>query len=158
MHFKTDENLHPKAADLLRQNGHDALTVYDQGLRGHGRKRRLQEVHQSLANPPGSRSVQLDLRFLRELGLVATSGRGANARWWLHLVPNDHGDELSAKHVAAFNEEDDGVADVDPKGVIFHSPDCLVMDHPGLPGNALSGAGAKTDATQSGKVEAPDEP
>jgi len=29
-----DENLHEDAADLLRQNGHDALTVYDQGLRG----------------------------------------------------------------------------------------------------------------------------
>jgi len=35
MRFKTDENLHPEAADLFRQNGHDALTVYDQGLRGH---------------------------------------------------------------------------------------------------------------------------
>ena len=35
MQFKTDENLHPDTAELLRQNGHDALTVYDQGLRGH---------------------------------------------------------------------------------------------------------------------------
>ena len=35
MQFKMDENLHPDTAGLLRQHGHDALTVYDQGLGGH---------------------------------------------------------------------------------------------------------------------------
>lgn len=35
MQFKIDENLHSDTADLLRQHGHDALTVFDQGLRGH---------------------------------------------------------------------------------------------------------------------------
>jgi len=35
MRFKVDENLHPDAADLLRSAGHDAMTVFDQGLRGH---------------------------------------------------------------------------------------------------------------------------
>ena len=35
MQFKIDENLHPEVATLLRQHGHDATTVYDQGLRGH---------------------------------------------------------------------------------------------------------------------------
>lgn len=35
MRFKVDENLHPEVADVLRQSGHDALTVYEQGLRGH---------------------------------------------------------------------------------------------------------------------------
>jgi predicted nuclease of predicted toxin-antitoxin system len=35
MQFKVDENLHADVADLLRQHGHDALTVHDQGLRGH---------------------------------------------------------------------------------------------------------------------------
>jgi len=35
MQFKIDENLHSDAADLLSQHGHDALTVFDQGLRGH---------------------------------------------------------------------------------------------------------------------------
>ena len=34
MRFKLDENLHPDAAEMLRQCGHDAQTVYDQGLRG----------------------------------------------------------------------------------------------------------------------------
>ncbi len=34
MRFKIDENLPPEVADLLRQHGHDALTVWDQGLRG----------------------------------------------------------------------------------------------------------------------------
>lgn len=32
--FKVDENLHSDAADLPRDHGHDALTVFDQGLRG----------------------------------------------------------------------------------------------------------------------------
>lgn len=35
MLFKVDENLHTDAAELLRKAGHDALTVFDQGLRGH---------------------------------------------------------------------------------------------------------------------------
>ncbi len=34
MRFKVDENLHDDIAELLRQGGHDALTVLDQGLRG----------------------------------------------------------------------------------------------------------------------------
>ena len=32
MQFKLDENLPPAAADLLRDLGHDVMTVYDQGL------------------------------------------------------------------------------------------------------------------------------
>lgn len=35
MLFKVDENLHSEVAELLRKAGHDALTVFDQGLRGH---------------------------------------------------------------------------------------------------------------------------
>lgn len=35
MLFKVDENLHSEAAELLREAGHDAMTVFDQGLRGH---------------------------------------------------------------------------------------------------------------------------
>jgi predicted nuclease of predicted toxin-antitoxin system len=34
MRFKTDENVHPEAAALLRTAGHEAITVRDQGLRG----------------------------------------------------------------------------------------------------------------------------
>ncbi len=34
MRFKVDESLHVEVADLLRGQGHDALTVFDQGLRG----------------------------------------------------------------------------------------------------------------------------
>jgi len=36
MRFKVDESLHIEVADLLRAQGHDALTVFDQGLRGCG--------------------------------------------------------------------------------------------------------------------------
>jgi predicted nuclease of predicted toxin-antitoxin system len=35
MQFKIDENLHADTAGLLRQHGHDALTVFEQGLRGY---------------------------------------------------------------------------------------------------------------------------
>jgi predicted nuclease of predicted toxin-antitoxin system len=34
MLFKVDENLHEEVADLLRQQGHDAVTVYDQQMQG----------------------------------------------------------------------------------------------------------------------------
>ena len=34
MRIKTDENLHPETAAFLREHGHDALTVWDQDLRG----------------------------------------------------------------------------------------------------------------------------
>jgi predicted nuclease of predicted toxin-antitoxin system len=34
MRFKTDENIHPDLCVLLRENGHDALTAWDQGLKG----------------------------------------------------------------------------------------------------------------------------
>jgi predicted nuclease of predicted toxin-antitoxin system len=35
MLFKVDENLHPDVAEALRQYGHDAMTVFEQGMRGH---------------------------------------------------------------------------------------------------------------------------
>ena len=34
MRFKVDENLHVEIAALLRERGHDALTVSSQGHRG----------------------------------------------------------------------------------------------------------------------------
>jgi Domain of unknown function (DUF5615) len=34
MRFKVDENLHPGAAAFLAEQGHDALSVWDQNLRG----------------------------------------------------------------------------------------------------------------------------
>jgi predicted nuclease of predicted toxin-antitoxin system len=34
MQFKMDENLHPDLAEFFRQHGHDAATVWDEGLRG----------------------------------------------------------------------------------------------------------------------------
>jgi predicted nuclease of predicted toxin-antitoxin system len=35
MRFKIDENLHDDVAEALRAHGHDAQTVFDEGLRGH---------------------------------------------------------------------------------------------------------------------------
>jgi len=34
MQFKIEENLHPDLAEFFRLNGHDAVTVWDEGLRG----------------------------------------------------------------------------------------------------------------------------
>ncbi len=34
MRFKTDENLHPEVAAILNQHGHDAVTIWDEDLRG----------------------------------------------------------------------------------------------------------------------------
>jgi predicted nuclease of predicted toxin-antitoxin system len=34
MNFKLDENLHPDHGEILRERGHDIITVHDQGLRG----------------------------------------------------------------------------------------------------------------------------
>ena len=34
MRFKIDENLHEDVANTLREHGHDARTVFDEGLRG----------------------------------------------------------------------------------------------------------------------------
>ena len=35
MLFKVDENLHEDVALALRKHGHDAETVFDEGLQGH---------------------------------------------------------------------------------------------------------------------------
>jgi hypothetical protein len=43
MRFKVDENLHSDFADLLRQHGHDALTVYEQVMTIAGKPRQPSE-------------------------------------------------------------------------------------------------------------------
>jgi predicted nuclease of predicted toxin-antitoxin system len=58
MHFKVDENLHVEIAALLRDRGHDALTVFDQGLRGRS-DRDLANFTQS----EGRVLISLDLDF-----------------------------------------------------------------------------------------------
>jgi predicted nuclease of predicted toxin-antitoxin system len=35
MLFKIDENLHEEVAELIRSEGHDAVSVFDQHMRGH---------------------------------------------------------------------------------------------------------------------------
>jgi ATP-dependent DNA helicase RecG len=48
-----------------------------------GVKWRFQDIYNRLANRPAERTVQVDLRFLRDLGLVVSGGHGRAARWWL---------------------------------------------------------------------------
>jgi predicted HTH transcriptional regulator len=42
-----------------------------------------QEIHSGLENPPAKRTLLDDLKLLRQLGLVASGGRGVGAKWWL---------------------------------------------------------------------------
>lgn len=58
MQFKIDENLHDEVAGLLRQNGHDAVTVYDQHMQGH-----TDEDIATVCRREGRAIVTLDLDF-----------------------------------------------------------------------------------------------
>lgn len=58
MRFKTDENLHPEAAELLRSRGHDACTVWDQAMRGAGDPRVIEACRLE-----GCALLTLDLDF-----------------------------------------------------------------------------------------------
>lgn len=58
MRFKIDENLHDDVADLLRGHGHDAQTVFEEGLRGHADG----EIAEA-ARREGRAVVTLDLDF-----------------------------------------------------------------------------------------------
>jgi ATP-dependent DNA helicase RecG len=63
--------------ELSERQRHVLLTLSDR------REWRVQEILAQLENPPSLRSLQADLRTMRELRLVQTSGRGRHARWWL---------------------------------------------------------------------------
>jgi predicted nuclease of predicted toxin-antitoxin system len=58
MLFKFDENLQPDAAEMFGKAGHEALTVYHQGLRGHGDDDVAEVCHRE-----GRALVTLDLDF-----------------------------------------------------------------------------------------------
>ena len=58
MRFKVDENLHDDIAEALRSRGHDAVTVYDQKMRGDT-DARLGEV----CRGEGRAIVSFDLDF-----------------------------------------------------------------------------------------------
>lgn len=56
--FKVDESLHVEIADLLRERGYDAVTVFDQGLRGRN-DHDIAELSQS----EGRILISIDLDF-----------------------------------------------------------------------------------------------
>jgi predicted nuclease of predicted toxin-antitoxin system len=58
MLFKTDENIHQEIADLLRHQGHDALRVFNQGMRGYS-----DEKVAAVCRQEGRVLVTLDLDF-----------------------------------------------------------------------------------------------
>jgi predicted nuclease of predicted toxin-antitoxin system len=59
MRFKVDESLHVEIADLLRERGHDALTVFDQEARG-----RSDRDIADLSRTEGRVLISLDLDFI----------------------------------------------------------------------------------------------
>lgn len=58
MLLKIDENLHAEAAELLRQHGHDAITVHEQGLQG-----RTDNTVATVCRQENRAVVTLDLDF-----------------------------------------------------------------------------------------------
>ena len=56
--FKIDENLPPGVAEVLRDNGHDVMTVSSQGLRGAGDEHLIHICHEE-----GRAIVTLDVGF-----------------------------------------------------------------------------------------------
>ena len=58
MRFKVDESLHVEIVVLLRERGHDALTVFDQGHRG-----RSDRDIANLSQSEGRILISLDLDF-----------------------------------------------------------------------------------------------
>jgi ATP-dependent DNA helicase RecG len=64
--------------DLTDRHREILLVLSDQ------KRWKLQEIQGRLPSQMSRRTLQADLRFLRDLGLVCSAGRGANARWWLN--------------------------------------------------------------------------
>jgi len=68
MRFKVDESLHVEIADLLRERGQDALTVFDQKARGRSdravkgdvRAERAQKACRHFEKEPGRRDSGSD--------------------------------------------------------------------------------------------------
>jgi predicted nuclease of predicted toxin-antitoxin system len=58
MLFKIDENIHQEVADMLRHQGHDAVSVFDQGMRGYP-----DEEVAAVCQHEGRIIVTLDLDF-----------------------------------------------------------------------------------------------
>ncbi len=58
---------------------------------GDGAKKTFRTVYGQLRKPVAERTVQVDMKLLRDLGLIDCSGWGRHARWW--LVPIISGKE-----------------------------------------------------------------
>ena len=54
-------------------------------LLADGQRRRIQDIHGRLDNPPAKRTLLDDLKLLRQCGPVDSGGRGVGAKWWLVL-------------------------------------------------------------------------
>jgi hypothetical protein len=59
MKLEVDENLPPEIAVSLREAGHDALTVFDQGLGGHADLGLAERARSGVHNHPGAAQDRL---------------------------------------------------------------------------------------------------
>ncbi|MFI5458765.1 MAG: ATP-binding protein, partial [Isosphaerales bacterium] len=48
-----------------------------------GRERSFPDLFVAMESPPSARTVQAEMRVLRDLGFIDSRGRGKSARWWL---------------------------------------------------------------------------
>lgn len=89
MRFKIDENLHEDVAEMLREHGHDARTVFDEGLQG-----RPDPEIADAARREGRALVTLDLDFsnIRDyppeqyLGLIVLRVANQSRRHVVHVM------------------------------------------------------------------------
>jgi predicted nuclease of predicted toxin-antitoxin system len=71
MQFKVDENLHVEIAESLRVEGHDAMTVADQGLVG-----KEDEIVAEICRDDNRALVTIDLDFANEIKFPPQDYRG----------------------------------------------------------------------------------
>lgn len=102
--FKLDENLHPDVAEVLRDHGHDVMTVSGQGLRGtgderlihicHGEGRAIMTLDVGFADirryPPESYSGIVVLR-------LTSQSKGHVLRITRQLAPTLHGEPVAGR-------------------------------------------------------------
>ena len=98
--FKTDENLHDHEAEALRARGHDARTVFDEGLRGR-------------ADPEIAEAARHEGRVLVTLDLDFGNIREYPPEWYQGLIVLRVADQ-SRRHVLRVMERVLAVLDCAP--------------------------------------------
>ncbi len=102
MRFKVDENLHDEVAELLRQHGHDAVTVYDQHMQGQP-----DEIVAAICRQEGRAVVTQDLRLFQHSSISAARLRGHHRVETTRPKPARRGKGRLATHPAFCDRSSD---------------------------------------------------